>query len=88
MVEIKRYCFGVIEIERYAWGEDGMVPARSGAWIPYPKHDADKLVTRQIALADAAFVADQVDAKAEPGHGKQTAAEIGRRIRALMEEGR
>ena len=42
----------------------------------------------QMALAavleQAALVADQVEAKAEPGHGKETAAEIGRRIRALM----
>lgn len=40
------------------------------------------------ALAEAALIADQVEAKAEPGHGKETAAEIGRRIRALTVEGR
>ena len=48
-------------------------------------------VLEQAALAvleQAALVADQVEAKAEPGHGKETAAEIGRRIRALMEDGR
>jgi|APGre2960657404_1045060.scaffolds.fasta_scaffold176998_2 hypothetical protein len=32
----------------------------------------------------AALVADQVEATARPGDGKETAAEIGRRIRALM----
>ena len=85
MVEVKRYCFGVIEIKRYAWSEEGMAPAKSGAWIRYPKHVADKRVTRQIALADAALVADQAGAKARPGDGKETADEIGRRIRALME---
>ncbi len=88
MVETKRYCFGVIEIERYAWGEEGMVPTRSGTWMRYPKHIVDKRVTRQIALADAALFADQVEATARPGDAKETAAEIGRRIRALMEEGR
>jgi hypothetical protein len=35
-------------------------------------------------LEQAALVADQVEA--EPGHDKDTAAEIGRRIRALKEE--
>ena len=75
----------MVELKRYAWGEDGMVPAKSGAWMRYPKHIADKRVTRQIALADAALVADQVGAKARPGDGKDTADEIGRRIRALME---
>lgn len=85
MVETKRYCFGVIEIERYAWGEEGMVPTRSGTWMRYPKHIVDKRVTRQIALADAAFFADQVESTARPGDGKDAASEIGRRIRALME---
>jgi hypothetical protein len=51
----------------------------------YPKHIADKRATRQIALADAAFFADQVEARARPGDGKDAAAEIARRIRALME---
>lgn len=88
MVEIKRYCFGVIEIKRYAWGEDGMVPAKSGAWMRYPKHVADKRVTRQFALAEAALVADQVAANASPGQGKDTADEIGRRIRSLIEAAR
>jgi hypothetical protein len=62
-----------------------MVPARSGTWMRYPKHIADKRATRQIALADAAFFADQVEARARPGDGKDAAAEIARRIRALME---
>lgn len=39
------------------------------------------------ALEIAALQADQVGAKARPGDGKDTADEIGRRIRALMEEG-
>ena len=39
-------------------------------------------------LEQTALIADQVEATAEPGHGKETAAEIGRRIRALMDEGR
>lgn len=39
-------------------------------------------------LEQAALVADQVEATARPGGGKDAAAEIGRRIRALMEEGR
>lgn len=39
-------------------------------------------------LEQAARIADQVKATARPGHGKNAAAEIGRRIRALMEEGR
>ena len=39
-------------------------------------------------LERAALVADQVGAKARPGDGKDTADEIGRRIRALMQEGR
>ena len=52
------------------------------------KRIANKRVTRQNALADAAFVADQVEFTARPGDGKDAAAEIGRRIRALMEGGR
>lgn len=43
---------------------------------------------RQAALAGAALVADQVGATARPGDGKDTADEIGRRIRSMMEEGR
>ena len=39
-------------------------------------------------LEQTALIADQVEANAEPGDGKETAAEIGRRIRALMDEGR
>ena len=39
-------------------------------------------------LERAALVADQVGAKARPGEAKDTADEIGRRIRAMMEEGR
>ena len=46
------------------------------------------LAIRMEVLAQAALIADQVEAAAEPGHGKETAAEIGRRIRALMEAGR
>ena len=42
----------------------------------------------QLALQEAALIADQVEATARPGDGKETAAEIGRRIRAMMEEGR
>ena len=38
-------------------------------------------------LERAAQVADQVEAAARPGDGKAAAAEIGLRIRALMEEG-
>ena len=38
-------------------------------------------------LERAAQVADQVEAAARPGDGKDAAAEIGLRIRALMEEG-
>ena len=39
------------------------------------------------ALEIAALAADQVEAMARPGDGKDAAAEIGRRIRALMEDG-
>ena len=39
-------------------------------------------------LEQAALVADQVEATTRPGDGKDAAAEIGRRIRALIEEGR
>jgi len=39
-------------------------------------------------LGRAALVADQVGAKARPGEAKETADEIGRRIRAMMEDGR
>ena len=39
-------------------------------------------------LERAALVADQVGAKARPGDAKDAAAEIGRRIRSLMQEGR
>ena len=46
------------------------------------------LVVRVGVLEQAALVADQVGAKARPGDGKDTADEIGRRIRAMMEEGR
>ena len=45
------------------------------------------LVMRAELLEQAALVADQVGAKARPGDGKDTADEIGRRIRALMEDG-
>lgn len=45
-------------------------------------------MARDAALQAAALIADQVEAKAEPGDGKETADEIGRRIRALMEDGR
>ena len=37
-------------------------------------------------LGRAALIADQVEATARPGDGKDAAAEIGRRIRALMQE--
>ena len=40
------------------------------------------------ALEIAALAADQVEATARPGDGKDAVAEIGRRILALMEEGR
>ena len=39
-------------------------------------------------LERAALIADQVEATARPGDGKDAAAEIGRRIRAMMGEGR
>ena len=39
-------------------------------------------------LERAALVADQVGAKARHGDAKDAAAEIGRRIRAMMGEGR
>jgi len=39
-------------------------------------------------LEQAALIADQVEATARPGDGKDTAGEIGRRIRTLMEEER
>ena len=45
-------------------------------------------VMRADLLERAALVADQVGAKARPGEAKETADEIGRRIRAMMEEGR
>jgi hypothetical protein len=45
-------------------------------------------VMRAELLEQAASVADQVEATARPGDGKDTAGEIGRRIRALMEEER
>ena len=37
------------------------------------------------ALEIAALIADQVEATARPGDGKDAAAEIARRIRALMD---
>ena len=37
------------------------------------------------ALARAAIIADHVEATARPGEGKDAAAEIGQRIRAMME---
>lgn len=37
------------------------------------------------ALAEAALIADHVEATARPGDGKDTAAEIARRIRVIME---
>ena len=39
----------------------------------------------RAALDGAALIADQVGAKARPGDGKETADEIGRRIRALKD---
>lgn len=42
-------------------------------------------VMTNAALGSAALIADKVEATAKPGDGKDTAAEIGRRIRALME---
>ena len=51
--------------------------------------ESDELrVMRADLLEQAALVADQVGAKARPGDGKETADEIGRRIRALIGEGR
>lgn len=51
--------------------------------------ESDGLQMAMAAVLErAALVADQVEANAEPGNGKETAAEIGRRIRALMEAGR
>lgn len=47
--------------------------------------ESDELrVMRADLLEQAALVADQVEATARPGDGKDAAAEIGRRIRALM----
>lgn len=45
-------------------------------------------IMTDAALASASLIADRVEATAKPGDGKETAAEIGRRIRALMGEGR
>ena len=51
--------------------------------------ESDELrVMRADLLEQAALVADQVEATARPGDGKDAAAEIGRRIRAMMGEGR
>ena len=59
-----------------------------GAYVSVDDHLADKQATRQAALSGAALVADLVGAKARTDDGKETADEIGRRIRALMEETR
>ena len=56
-----------------------------GAYVSVDDYLADKQATRQAALAGAALVADQVEATARPGDGKDAAAEIGRRIRAMMD---
>jgi hypothetical protein len=47
----------------------------------------DLLLLRAEVLEDAARMADRVEMEARPGDGKDAAAEIGRRIRALMEGG-
>ena len=52
------------------------------------EESGDLLGVRVGVLEQAALIADQVEATARPGDGKDAAAEIGRRIRALMEEGR
>ena len=46
------------------------------------------LLLRDDALEQAARMADRVEMEARPGDGKDAAAEIGRRIRALIGEGR
>lgn len=44
-------------------------------------------VMRNDLIEACATIADEVEAVARPGDGKDTADEIGRRIRAMMEEG-
>ena len=70
------------------WNIVSMSHPQGAYVISVADHLADKRATRQAALAGAALVADQVEATARPGEAKDAAAEIGRRIRALMEDGR
>jgi len=42
-------------------------------------------IMTDAALNRAALIADKVEAVAKPGDGKEAAAEIGRRIRAMLE---
>jgi len=59
-----------------------------GDYILYDDHEREQGEARLAALQAAALIADQVEASADPGDGKDAADEIGRRIRALMEAGR
>ena len=49
-------------------------------------HSVSRMIDEEnrVALAAAAIIADQVKTTAEPGHGKDTAEEIVRRIMALV----
>jgi hypothetical protein len=81
------------DIQRFIiYGPCVYTPAVDGEWIRYDDHRAEverlreeRDEARAELLAHCASVADEVEATAETWGGKDAAAEMARRIRALME---
>lgn len=72
-------------VKRYDHNGCDLLEHPYGDYVRYEDYEHDQQHARLDALDDAALIADQVEAKADPGDPKETASEIGYRIRALME---
>ena len=75
-------------MKRFDEGASGLHEHPFGDYMRYEDHEREQRDARLDALEEAALIADKVEASADPGDGKDAADEIGRRIRALIEEGR
>jgi len=73
-------------MKRFDEGAPGLYERPFLDYHRYVDHEREQRDARLDALDEAALIADKVEATARPGGGKDAAAEIGRRIRALKEE--
>ena len=70
------------------WRTDGTTRRDDdGHWVLYSDHQAELDRLTPAVLEVCATIADMLEAGAEPGHGKETAAKIGAHIRALKDGG-